>query len=120
MIEEALKAKELKWEALTTKRGTYLITPGEIEQYIYYVKNGALRAFILTEEEEHTIRFAYSNSIFTSINSFFTGAPSTLFIQAIRKSELLRTSKTLFEAYVQKDLMALSAYQHVCQHERLT
>lgn len=115
MIEAALNSSELNWEEIHLKRGDYLITPGKIEKHIYFVKEGALRAFILSEDEEFTIRFGYKNSIITALPSYFTALPTELFIQAIRKSELLKTSKVEFEKFINNDIKRLKDYQLVLE-----
>jgi CRP-like cAMP-binding protein len=115
LIESALNDPELKWENLQLKRGDFLIRSGEIERYFYFVESGALRAFAFAEKEEFTLRFGYSGSIITSLPSYFNGRPSETYIQAIRKSKLLRCHKTQFESFVQKSPDRLLAYQKVLQ-----
>lgn len=113
MILDILNIEELQWTPVQLERNDYLIREGEIEKYIYFVQEGALRAYLITEEEEHTIRFGYTNSIITSINSYFTGEPSIIAIQALRKSNLLRTTKDLFETYISQDINRLLKYHEI-------
>ena len=113
MIPEFLQIKELQWKEISLERNEYLIREGEVEKYIYFVTSGALRAILLKEDEEHTIRFGYTNSLITSINSYFSGKPSLLYIQAIRKSTLMRASKEVLAEYVQRDKESLIAYQQI-------
>lgn len=42
----------------------------------------------MDDQEEHTLRFAYKNSIITSLQSLLNNEPSDYFIQSIRKTEL--------------------------------
>lgn len=113
MIDELLTSSSIQWKSISLKRGDLLIRPGTIEKYIYFVKNGALRAFLISEEEEFTIRFGYTDSIITAIPSYFTEEPTDLFIQAIRKSEVLRASKEEFERYINKDIERMKEYQNL-------
>ena len=115
MIQEALNAVELKWETVSLKRGDFLIQAGKVEKYIYFVREGALRAYILTEDGEFTIRFGYKNSIITALPSYFTNEPTELYIEAIRKCELARTTKVLFNEYVNSTKERLMAYQLILE-----
>lgn len=79
------------------KKNEYLIREGQIEQYVYFIQTGAVRAFLLTEFEELTIRFGYKDSMITALTSFLTGASSDIYIQAIRQSEVLKISRQKFQ-----------------------
>ena len=113
MIHELLTSSSIHWKSISLKRGGYLIQPGTVEKYIYLVKSGALRAFLISDEEEFTIRFGYEGSIITAIPSYFNNEPTELFIQTIRKSEVLRASKKEFEAYINSNHKLLLAYQEI-------
>jgi CRP-like cAMP-binding protein len=115
MIGDILESTELNWEEVSLKRGDYLITPGKVEKSIYFVKEGAFRAFIIDEEEEFTIRFGYKNSIITALPSYFTKEPTELFIQAIRRSQVLKTSKVLFEKYIHQSKETLEQSQTILE-----
>jgi CRP-like cAMP-binding protein len=67
-------------------KGEMILAEGEVEKYIYYIESGAVRAFLLTEFEELTIRFGYQGSIINSLASFLSEKPSELYIEAIRKT----------------------------------
>lgn len=110
-----LESSELDWKEISLKRGEYLIQPGKVENHIYFIKDGAIRAFITNEEEEFTIRFGYKNSIITALPSYFNRAPTELFIQAIRKSEVLKTSKVVFEKYIHQNQERLEQYQLILE-----
>jgi len=103
-------------EAKQLKRGQDLITPGQIEKYMYVVDRGALRIFYLSEEEEHTVRFAYKGSLFSSIPSFFDGSPGVFYVEALRESVLRATKKNDFEAFLQREPLAQSLYKTMLEH----
>ena len=75
-------------ETIILKRNALLQNPGEINTKLYFVTDGALRIYHETENDFSTIRFAYKNSLFAALDSFFTGKPSVYSIQAIRKTTL--------------------------------
>ncbi len=102
--------KEIEWKALELKRGDFLIKAGQTEKYLYYVVSGALRAYTYVDEEEHTIRFGYKNSIIAAIPSFFNEQPTDIYIEALRKSTLYRAKKIDFEKVMQESVKSLSYY----------
>lgn len=110
MIESLIENGEINWESIEIKRGDFLIKQGQKERFFYFVLEGALRAFAIIADEEFTIRLAYKGSFVAAIPAYFTGDPSDLSIQAIRKSTLLKISKSEFESYFQKDIERLNNY----------
>ena len=77
---------ELSEKTITINRNEFLKVKGSIDTNVYYVESGTLRVFVLDDYEEQVIRFGYKENIIVSLDSFFTGKPSNLFIQAIKKS----------------------------------
>lgn len=115
MIEDLLTSENLDWKPIQLKRGELLSRPGEVERYIYFIKNGAIRAYSLVEDKEFTVRFGYKGSIFTSLSSYFSGEPGELFLEAIRASEVLRCPKSQFEKYIQSNAAHLLSYQKLLE-----
>lgn len=110
MIESLLQAEELNWKEKVLKRGDFLIQKGQKEYFLSIVKSGALRAFTFNEQEEFTIRLGYKDSIIASLPAFFTGKPSDLYIQAIRKSSVMQVAKSEYEEYCSKNIERMTAY----------
>lgn len=77
---------ELSEKTITIDRNEFLKVKGSIDTNIYYVESGSLRIFVLDEFEEQVIRFGYKNNLILSLDSFLTGKPSDLYIQAIKKT----------------------------------
>lgn len=96
--EEELDAFARPWQPLTVKRKTVLTAAGETERWLYFVVEGAQRAFYLGEEpnREATIVFTYPPSFSGVADSFLTQTPSLYFLETITASRLLRLS--YFEA----------------------
>ncbi len=87
--EEMLRILSNQWEQnIVLKRNEFLIRAGQTEKNIYLVSSGSLRIFIEDEKEEHTIRFGYTNSIITALDSFLSRKPTIYQIQGIKKTEL--------------------------------
>ena len=75
---------ELSDKEITIDRNEFLKVKGIIDTNLYYIESGSLRIFVLDDYEEHTIRFGYKENLIVSLDSFLTGKPSDLYIQAIK------------------------------------
>ena len=92
------------WEKeITLKRNEFLVHKGDTNTNLYFVKSGSLRVFIEDETEQHTIRFGYDNSLITALDTFLKGKPTSFYIQAIKKCELLVISKTKYQEIIQSN-----------------
>lgn len=110
----------------TIAKGDFLIREGDTERNLYFIESGAVRAFLLSEHEEHTIRFGYEGSFINSISSYLTGKPSELYIEALRKTQVRIMPKEQMnevvygsEAYM-KQYISLLEQQIVQMMERET
>lgn len=81
-------------------RNAFLTTEGNTDSNIYWIKTGSLRIFTMTEHEEHTIRLGYQNNMIAALDTFISGQPTKMYIQAIRKSDLLSISKQRFTEFL--------------------
>lgn len=98
MIKELI---ELSTKEITIERNEFLKIKGSIDTNVYYIVSGSLRIFILDEYEEQTIRFGYKENIIVSLDSFLTGKPSNLFIQAIKKTVIKIITKQQVTQFLQ-------------------
>ncbi len=95
---------EKRWEGeLILKRNEFLVRKGQIDTRIYLVNSGSLRVFMLDESEEHCIRFGYEGSFMATLDSFMTGKPTQLYIQALKKTSMDWISKGKFMQFIQSD-----------------
>lgn len=92
-----------------------MIQKGEVNSKIFYVEEGSLRAFLLQEEEEQSIRFAYKNNIITALDCYLSNQPTSIYIQAIRKTKLKYISKKKFQAFLEKDVDSLKNWQKILE-----
>ena len=77
------------WEpSYTLKRNEFLKRAGEKESHIYFILSGSLRVFYVDELNDHSIRFAYKHNFITLLDSLISKAPSSLSLQAIKKTEI--------------------------------
>lgn len=94
---------ELSEKTLTLERNKYLKVKGSIDTNIYYIESGSLRIFVLDAYEEQTIRFGYKENIIVALDSFLTGSPSELYIQAIKKTVVRVINRQQFNQFLEHE-----------------
>jgi CRP-like cAMP-binding protein len=78
------------FKPLTIKKHELLLSHGQTSQRSFFVGQGCLRIYFLTEDGQDVTRYiAFENQWATALVSFITGQPSQEFIQAVENSELL-------------------------------
>ena len=90
----------LSEKTITISRNEFLKVKGSIDDNIYFVESGSLRLFVLADDEEQIIRFGYQQNLIVSLDSFLTGRPSDLCIQAIKKTVLKIITKKQIEQFL--------------------
>ncbi|MCJ7935611.1 MAG: Crp/Fnr family transcriptional regulator [Chryseobacterium sp.] len=95
MVDKLLQSG-LHWEKKEFRRNEFLKIPGSTDTHIYFIENGSLRIFMTDEKEERIIRFGYTGNMIVSLDSFLSGKPSDLCIQAIKRSSVKIASKKDF------------------------
>ncbi|MCA5006808.1 Crp/Fnr family transcriptional regulator [Sphingobacterium bovistauri] len=94
---------ELSNKEITINRNEFLKVKGSIDTNLYYIKSGSLRVFVLDDYEEQTIRFGYKENLIVSLDSFLTGKPSDLYIQAIKKTVAKVITKKQIDKYLENE-----------------
>ncbi len=94
---------ELSDKEITIDRNEFLKVKGSIDTNLYYIESGSLRIFVLDDYEEQTIRFGYKENLIVSLDSFLTGKPSDLYIQAIKKTVVKVVTKEQFDKFLEKE-----------------
>lgn len=94
---------ELADKTITIGRSEFLKVKGSIDTNVYYVVSGSLRVFVLDDYEEQTIRFGYKENLIASLDSFLTGQPSELFIQAIKRTVLRVITKEQMDHFLKTE-----------------
>jgi CRP-like cAMP-binding protein len=94
---------ELSDKEITIDRNEFLKVKGSIDTNLYYIESGSLRVFVLDDYEEQTIRFGYKENLIVSLDSFLTGRPSDLYIQAIKKTVLKVVTKEQIDLFLEKE-----------------
>ena len=94
---------ELSDKEITIDRNEFLKVKGSIDTNLYYIESGSLRIFVLDDYEEQTIRFGYKENLIVSLDSFLTGKPSELYIQAIKKTVVKVITKEQIEKFLETE-----------------
>lgn len=105
-----------KGKLIQLRKGELLIKEGHIEQHLYFVKEGAIRAFYQSEKEEYTIRFGYQGNIINSLASYISQSPSELCLEALKKTEVLALKKSQIEELIYSNHENTIAYLHLIEH----
>ncbi|MEO9964631.1 MAG: Crp/Fnr family transcriptional regulator [Reichenbachiella sp.] len=79
-----------RWTQKTLKKGEFIIKPGKIERYFYFVHSGVMRAFVLINGVEVSVGFSYDGDFSGAYDSFLDQKPSDWNIQTISEVEILR------------------------------
>jgi len=97
------KLVELSEKTITIERNEFLKVKGSIDTNLYYVESGSLRVFVLDDCDEQIIRFGYKENLIVSLDSFLSGKPSDLFIQAIKKTVIRVITKFQIENFLKSE-----------------
>jgi CRP-like cAMP-binding protein len=91
---------ELSDRDITIHRNEFLTVKGNVDTNLYFIESGSLRIFVIDEDEERTIRFGYQHNIIVALDSILSGKPTTLYIQAIKKSVVKVVPKSIIDQFL--------------------
>ncbi len=114
-LADNIKSEHLWEKELSLQRNEYLKVKGSIDTKLYFVRSGSLRIFVIDAFEEHTIRFGYQGNFIAALDSFITEQPSELYIQALKKTELLVISKISFMELVNASAENLQLWHKIME-----
>jgi CRP-like cAMP-binding protein len=85
------------FEAISTKRGTHLLSPGEICRYVYFIVKGCLQVYVIDKNGNESTREIYVEEQWvTDIFGFQNQLPASEFIKCVEPCQLLRIGHTSF------------------------
>lgn len=114
MVEKLLQSG-MHWEDKEFKRNEFLKVSGSTDTHIYFIEKGSVRIFMTDGEEERIIRFGYIGNIIVSLDSFLSGKPSDLYIQAIKKTTAKVASKKDFYGFIQSNAEHMMFWMQVLE-----
>lgn len=94
---------ELSDTTITLERNEFLKVKGTIDTNVYYVESGSLRIFVLNNDEEQIIRFGYQKNLVAALDSYLSGKPSDLYIQALKKTVVRVITKAQIEEFLKEE-----------------
>ena len=100
---------------LDYSRCDQLIGQGETERHLYFIKDGAVRIFYANDENENTIRLGYKGSILNALPSFITNQPSTIAIEALKKTVVQRAKKEDVMQVIQSSSVIQLTWNHMLE-----
>lgn len=98
-----LSKHNLWHKTIELKRGDHLHMAGAVDDNIYHVESGLLRSYVLVNDDEQIIRFGYQGDFVVAMDSFFTGQPTILYCEALRKTTVRIIKRAKYEAAIVND-----------------
>lgn len=90
------------FEPLNCSKGEILESENKPAKYLYFINSGFIRAFYYQNGDQITTHINCPSGFITSFNSFINGTPAIDNIECITKCEVLRITKSDFDALCQK------------------
>jgi CRP-like cAMP-binding protein len=80
------------------RRGEILVKPGEVCTEQYFINRGCMRVYYTNSEDvEFVLSFGVEDWWITDVASYYSGAISKLYVDAIEDSELLVVEKAAYD-----------------------
>ena len=70
----------------------FILTNGQLENYLSFIDTGIVRYFVLTNDKEITFDFAFKNSFYCAYDSFYNRTQTQVYIQALTDCQLYSVS----------------------------
>lgn len=103
LTDEAWNAFAGIWTAVEIKRKTTICSPGEVEQYLYFICEGVQRVYYFDDQDrEATLVLTYPYSFAGVLDSFLLQTPSRYYFETLTQSVLLKTTHSNFNALMQR------------------
>jgi CRP-like cAMP-binding protein len=84
------------------KKKELILQQGQVCSFVYFINKGCMRYYYIVDGNENTAQFFFENSWYTDFDSFLSGKPSKLNIQALEKAELVMlSSKDMQQLYTE-------------------
>lgn len=108
--------KENAWEHdIQLRRNEFLKQAGTVDTNLYYVASGSVKISVFCDDEEQIIRLGYKSNFIAALDSFITGGPSDLCLQAIKKCQLKVVSKKSFESSIKANETHRALWQTILE-----
>ena len=88
VTSEEFEALESKLQASIFKKGEKIISPGQIQRHLYFVKSGVQMCHFEKDAKTHVIAYPYSPNLCALPESFSQQKPSKYYYTSITDSEI--------------------------------
>jgi CRP/FNR family transcriptional regulator, anaerobic regulatory protein len=92
-LPEEFEFFEQTVDFIDIKKKDFLLKAGEVENYMYYVIEGAFRHYLVKDGKEICTDFVFPDTMMSSFISFGAKKPSMINIQALADAKVMRISK---------------------------
>jgi CRP-like cAMP-binding protein len=82
---------------------SFLIRSGELENYLYFILEGATSSFFAKEDREMCLDLWFADHFVSSYVSFLTRQPSQIFIQALFSTKTVRIHYDVLQTFYRND-----------------
>jgi CRP-like cAMP-binding protein len=83
------------------KKGTVLVEPGQVCDWIGILKSGIIRQYVVADEKEHVGQIYMPNQAVTDYSSYFPGKESRIYIDVVKDAELFIIRKKDVEKFIE-------------------
>src|SRR6202000_660556 len=87
----------------TVPRNAFVDPPHFANANMYLVTKGAIKICLFNDDKETILNFATEGDLVCNLISFFTGQPSQVYLQAIKKTVLIGIPKATFDSLLNSD-----------------
>lgn len=121
VTDEELEKIISYFNPLEVEKNELLVVPGQTTQQMYFICNGCLRIFFITEEGQEATRYlGFESNFVTALSSFVLNEPSLEFVQALEPTELLYISRKDFYHLLESIPNWGSFYRHYMEMAYVT
>ncbi len=108
-LDQFLRLEEAEWSEFAgtlllkkIKKGDFLTSQGQVENFIYFLNEGATRNYFIRDGKDFTIDFHFAGDFVTGYYSLITREPSEMFIEALLDIEAVAISYPSLNAFYTK------------------
>jgi len=101
----------------TVLRNAFIDPPHVANGNMYLVKKGAVKICLFNDDKETILNFATEGDLVCNLISFFTGKPSEVYLQAIKKTELIGMPKATFDSLLGNDSQFAFNYRKALENK---
>lgn len=100
----------------TLRRGEMVSDLADIGNTVYYVKSGAVKIAYTTDSKEHILEFGLKDGFVTNLLSFLTGKITNIYLQAMRRTELVGVPRPYLSKLMTEKPEILMGYVQILEH----